>query len=108
MAFNETWLPDEVADGTKYVVEACGQDKSGAVLIQRYVEFPDGNVIMLSQSKTTPCLPKHKQVGITSALLPRQKLKHRGAGVLFSVSSPKLEDSGLPNAVPMKSAVAAE
>ena len=52
MARSKTWLPDEVADGTKYVLEACGQDKSGAVLIQRYVEFPDGNVIFLSKSST--------------------------------------------------------
>jgi hypothetical protein len=54
MARSKTCLPDEVADGTRYVLEACGQDKSGAVLVQRYVEFPDGNVIMLSERKATP------------------------------------------------------
>jgi len=71
MALNKTWLPDEVADGTNYVLEACGQHKSGAVLIQRYIEFPDGNVIMLSKSKATPCPPKRKHVRSASALHSR-------------------------------------
>jgi hypothetical protein len=71
MALNKAWLPDEVTDGTKFVLEACGQDKSGAVLIQRYVEFPDGNVIMLSESKTTPYRSERKHVGSVSALHSR-------------------------------------
>ena len=71
MARSKTWLPDEIADGTKYVLEACGQDKSGAVLIQRYVEFPDGNVMFLSKSKATPCAPKRKNVRSASALHSR-------------------------------------
>jgi hypothetical protein len=31
MARRNTWLPEEVTDGTRYVLEAYGQDKSGAV-----------------------------------------------------------------------------
>ena len=71
MARTKTWLPDEVADGTKYVLEACGQDKSGAIFIQRYIEFPDGNVIMLSERKAAPCRPKRKHAGSASTLHSR-------------------------------------
>jgi hypothetical protein len=71
MVRRKTWLPEEVADGTRYVLEACGQDKSGAVLVQRYVEFPDGNVIVLSERKATPCRPKRKHVGSASTLHAR-------------------------------------
>ena len=77
MARSKTWLPDEVADGTKYVLEACGQDKSGAILIQRYIEFPDGNVIMLSERKATPCRPKRKHVGAIAGADSRAAKKVR-------------------------------
>jgi hypothetical protein len=68
MARSKNWLPEEVADGTRYVLEACGQDKSGAVLVQRYVEFPDENVIMLGERKATSYRPKRKHVGSASRL----------------------------------------
>jgi hypothetical protein len=71
MTHNKTWLPEEIADGTRYVLEACGKDKSGAFLVQRYVEFSDGNVIMLSKRKVTPCCRKRKHVGSASTLHTR-------------------------------------